>query len=274
MDSIHDIDDGINQIMTRYCSPWKRIADSLLLEEEEEEEEEEENDDKENEVKSCGFECSSLGRAIWRWSRWEFGNGLGSLSVSRIRRRLRMVRRTRSTGRMNQEKRICSTWNLQGVFCISVNKNELHKMEDLWKELEVLLQNVKEKVQRKDSSREPSELTECVASFFTDIKEVLSCGNMQSNQSSGCESKQEPVEGIEEVAPKESASASGCSTSFGKLMNPRDEVTEVQSGAEFPLISYLRKREISWWKDTALLRSQHVSEPSHGGLADNGTSKC
>lgn len=91
---------------------------------------------------------------------------------------------------------------------------------------------------------------------------------MQSNQSSGCESKQEPVEGIEEVeaeleaeleclelqldaeasskqsyqemikvAPKESASASGCSTSFGKLMNPRDEVTEVQSGAEFPLLS-------------------------------------
>lgn len=86
---------------------------------------------------------------------------------------------------------------------------------------------------------------------------------MQSNQSSGCESKQEPVEGIEEVeaeleaelerselqldaeasskqsyqemikvAPKESASASGCSTSFGKLMNPRDEVTEVQSGGE------------------------------------------
>lgn len=92
---------------------------------------------------------------------------------------------------------------------------------------------------------------------------------MQSIQSSGCESKQEPVEGIEEVeaeleaelerlelqldaeasskqsyqemikqvAPKESASASGCSTSFGKLMNPRDEVTEVQSGAEFPLLS-------------------------------------
>lgn len=98
---------------------------------------------------------------------------------------------------------------------------------------------------------------------------------MQSNQSSGCESKQEPVEGIEEVeaeleaelerlelqlerlelqldaeasskhsyqemikiAPKESASASGCSTNFGKLMNPRDEVTEVQSGEEFPLLS-------------------------------------
>lgn len=82
-----------------------------------------------------------------------------------------------------EEKRICSTWNLQGVFCISVNKNELHKMEDLWKELEVLLQNVKEKVQRKDSSREPSELTECVASFFTDIKEVLSCGSHLLEQS-------------------------------------------------------------------------------------------
>lgn len=154
---------------------------------------------------------------------------------------------------------------------------------------------------------------------------------MQLNQSSGCESRQEHVEGIEEldaeleaeleclqlqldaetsfkqsyqemimVAPKESASASGCSTSFGEVMNPDDEVTEFQG--RVPPIELERRfhelleirlqerikeleaslgrleqkpsekeRSISWWKDIARLLLQHVSEPSHGGLTNNGT---
>lgn len=35
-----------------------------------------------------------------------------------------------------------------------------------------------------------------------------------------------------------------------------------------------KEREVSWWKDIALLLSQHVSEPSHGGLTNNGTLIC
>lgn len=104
------------------------------------------------------------------------------------------------------------------LYLIAASKNELNKMEDLRKEMELVLQKVKEKVQRKDSSREPSEMMESVASCLTDRREVLSRGShiseqshrtpslwleqhrrMQSNQSSGCESKQEPVVGIEEL---------------------------------------------------------------------------
>ncbi|KAL3746418.1 hypothetical protein ACJRO7_015385 [Eucalyptus globulus] len=363
-----------------YFGRRMRVADVLLLEEEEEEEgggdEKESGVDAEFEmsglrrqveVGSCGFERSSPGRAISRWFRRlkekkgvvgrtrekeerEHGDGLGSLSVSRIRKKVEdgssaTVHGKDESGQYRKE----DTFNL-GVAgslldLIAANKNELSKMEDLRKEMELFLQNVKEKVQRKVSSREPFELTESVASCLTDMKEVFSCGShlseqshrrpsllleqrrqMQLNQSSGYESRQEPVEGIEEleaeleaelerlqlqldagtsskqsyqemikVAPKESASASGCSTSFGEVMDPEDKVTEFQGGV--PPIELERRlhelletrlqerikelevslgrmeqklsekeREISWWKDTARLLSQRVSEPSHGGL--------
>ncbi|XP_030523460.1 protein POLAR LOCALIZATION DURING ASYMMETRIC DIVISION AND REDISTRIBUTION-like isoform X2 [Rhodamnia argentea] len=372
----------------KYCGRRMRIADFLLLEEEEEEREE--GDEKEcgvaaeiemsslrrqDEVVSCGFECPSPRRAISRWFRRrkekrgvvgqtreeeerELGDGLGSLSVSGIRTKVEdgsshTVNGKDESGQHRKE----NMFNLGAagslLYLIAASKNELNKMEDLRKEMELLLQNVKEKVRRKDSSCDPSESTESVASCLTDIKEVLSCGSqlseqshrtpshlleqhrhMQLNQSSGCECKQEPVEGIEEleaeleaelerlqlqldaetsskqsyqemikIAPKESASGSGRSTSFGDVMNPEDEATEVQGGV--PPIELERRlhevletrqqerikeleaslerlehklsekeREISWWKDTALLLSQHVSGPSHGGLTNNETLIC
>ncbi|XP_010063930.2 protein POLAR LOCALIZATION DURING ASYMMETRIC DIVISION AND REDISTRIBUTION isoform X2 [Eucalyptus grandis] len=363
-----------------YCGRRMRVADVLLLEEEEEEDEKEGGVDAEFEmsslrrqveVGSCGFERSSPGRAISRWFRRlkekkgvvgrirekegrEHGDGLGSLSVSRIRTKVEDGSSDTGNGKDESgQYRKEDTFNL-GVAgslldLIAANKNELSKMEDLRKEMELFLQNVKEKVQRKVSSHEPFELTESVASCLTDIKEVFSCGShlseqshrrpsllleqrrqMQLNQSSGYESRQEPVEGIEEleaelevelerlqlqldagtsseqsyqemikVAPKASSSASGCSTSFGEVMDPGDEVTEFQGGV--PPIELERRlhelletrlqerikelevslgrmeqklsekeREISWWKDTARLLSQRVSEPSHGGLTTDG----
>lgn len=96
------------------CGLRMRIADILLVEEEEEEEEEESESGvdaefemgglrrRQGEVGPCGFQCSSPGRAFSRWFRWrkekkdvvgqvrekeerEFGDGSGSLGVSRIR---------------------------------------------------------------------------------------------------------------------------------------------------------------------------------------------
>ncbi|KAF8035692.1 hypothetical protein BT93_C1656 [Corymbia citriodora subsp. variegata] len=323
------------------------------------------------EAGSWGFDCLSPGRAISRWFRRrkekkgsvgqipekeerEFGIGLESLSVSRMKTKVEVgsshtVNGKGESGQYGKENMFNLGVAGSLLYLIAASKNELNKMKDLRKEMELFLQNAKEKVRRKDSSREPFELTESVASCLTDIKEVLNCGShlseqshktlslllerhrqMQCNQSSGCECRQEPGEGIEEleaeleaelerlqlqldaeisskqsypemikVAPKESASASGSSTSFGEVLNPEDEVTEVQGGVppmelERRLHELLetrlqerikeleaslgrleqklseKEREISWWKDTARLLSQHVSEPSQGGLTNDG----
>lgn len=75
-----------------------------------------------------------------------------------------------------------------GVACsllhlIASSKDELSKMKDLRTDMEMLLQNVKQQVQRKDSVSKVSVLKESpAASCLTDLKEVLSCGSLLSCQ--------------------------------------------------------------------------------------------
>ncbi|KAL3746412.1 hypothetical protein ACJRO7_015380 [Eucalyptus globulus] len=280
-----------------------RIANFLQLEKEEEEEYEKERGVafKQRKEKKC------VVGLIREKEEREFGNGLWSLSVSRIRTKVEDGLSHTVNGKDESGKRM---FNLRDagslLYLIAASRNELRKMENLRKEMELFLQNVREKVRRKVSSREPFELTESVASCLTDVKEVLSCGShlsgqshrrpsllleqrrqMQLNQSSGYESTQEPVEGIEELEAELEAELYGCITSFGEVMDPEDEVTEFQGGVppielERERIKELeasvgrmeqklseKEREISWWKDTARLLSHHVSEPSHGGLTTN-----
>ncbi|KAL3746405.1 hypothetical protein ACJRO7_015374 [Eucalyptus globulus] len=264
-----------------------RIANFLQLEKEEEEEYEKERGMafKQRKEKKC------VVGLIREKEEREFGNGLWSLSVSRIRTKVEDGLSHTVNGKDESGKRMFNPGDAGSpLYLIAASRNELSEMENLRKEIELfffMTREPPEKVRRKVSSREPFELTESVASCLTDIKEVLSCGShlsgqshrrpsllleqhrqMQLNQSSGYESTQEPVEGIEELEAE--LEAERLHELLETRLQERIKELEASVGRLEQKLSE-KEREISWWKDTARLLSQHVYEPSHGGLTNNGT---
>ncbi|OWM86792.1 protein POLAR-like 1 [Punica granatum] len=69
------------------------------------------------------------------------------------------------------------------LYLIASSKNELSKMKELRTDVEMLLQNVKEEMRRKDSISETSiSKASPTASCLTDLKEVSRCGSLLSSR--------------------------------------------------------------------------------------------
>nr|XP_023899741.1 protein POLAR LOCALIZATION DURING ASYMMETRIC DIVISION AND REDISTRIBUTION-like isoform X3 [Quercus suber] len=223
------------------------------------------------------------------------------------------------------------------LYLIAAGKNELTKMVELRKEVEMLLQNVKVELQRKDALCKPFESNDTIA--YSDIQEGSNSNSRISLQSqttshvlqdsesimvhdqlliSNHHQKEEHVEGMDELEAelvaelellqihldrenstkhpqqqriKDAASVRGRSLSFVEVIDPQNGGTEMEYGVpptelEIRLHELLEARqqerveeleaalectihklrekeiEVSWWKDTARLISQHVPGPS------------
>ncbi|KAL5144830.1 Protein POLAR LOCALIZATION DURING ASYMMETRIC DIVISION AND REDISTRIBUTION [Glycine soja] len=228
------------------------------------------------------------------------------------------------------------------LYLIAASKNELSKMIELQKEMEMLLQNVKGELQSKDSLLKPLKQSDTLALSITDIQEVSSSSSHLSIHSNiqyvQPESKSDMVpnrfleyntseqdecaEEINELRAEfeielqrlqlyldgetgfddaqqegvkvtlEDSSSKSHSSSFGEIiMEPQgatydvsfgvppielerrlhellearleERISELESALECKTQKLIKKEiEVTWWKDTAQLISQHVPETS------------
>lgn len=329
------------------------MADILAAEEEEEEEEDcvvdfgmdwwRRSDG------STSLQCSSPRRIVERW--------LASLRRAKERRNV-VVRARRSMNGLNggdsppsaseseasgdslRQCRRDTSFNL-GVGCsllylFAASKNELTKMVELRTEMEMLLQNVKEELQRKDALRKPFESIDTLTYSTTDVQEGSNFNSRLSLQSQTsyvlpdsetimvhdqplkCKTLQqeEYVEGMDELEAELEAelerlqahldrdnllkhpqqrrikvndtdSVRSSSLSFGEVTDlqevhcgvpptelqrrlhellearQQERIKELEAALECAMHKLREKEiEVSWWKDTARLISQHVPGPS------------
>ncbi|KAG4389281.1 hypothetical protein GLYMA_06G061800v4 [Glycine max] len=196
------------------------------------------------------------------------------------------------------------------LYLIAASKNELSKMIELQKEMEMLLQNAKGELQSKDSLLKPlkqksksdtvpnrfleyntSEQDECAeeinelrAEFEIELQRL----QLYLDGEAGFDDAQQ--EGVKVTL--EDSSSKSHSSSFGEIiMEPQgatydvsfgvppielerrlhellearleERISELESALECKTQKLIKKEiEVTWWKDTAQLISQHVPETS------------
>lgn len=225
------------------------------------------------------------------------------------------------------------------LYLVAASKNELARMVELRTQMEMLLQNVKVELQRKDAMCNPFESNDTLAYSTTDIPEGSNSNSRISLRSqttssvlqdseniivhdqpleSNTHQQEQHVEGMDELEAeleaelerlqihlerenlmehpqqqgiKDTASVTSGSLSFGEVINlqmggtemeygvpptelkrrlhellearQQERIEELEAALECAMHKLREKEiEVSWWKDTARLISQHVPGPS------------